>query len=61
MSVYDNELGQIDGDRCNRNGCVGVIKEWSPESCSCHLRAPCGACLTPRGYCETCGWEVADD
>ncbi|QIY81478.1 hypothetical protein [Chromobacterium violaceum] len=55
------EYGQLDGERCGRLGCNGVIKEHQVENCSCHISPPCGACTTPREYCPVCGWEAADD
>lgn len=61
----------IDEDaRCNRLDvyegqplapCDGVIILDPPENCSCHLNAPCGACLEPRHNCPECGWHEADD
>ena len=55
------ELGYAEGERCNRHGCVGEMKEHQVEGCSCHLSAPCSSCTKERGYCPTCGAEVADE
>ncbi|MEG0281209.1 MAG: hypothetical protein RR686_18320 [Morganella sp. (in: enterobacteria)] len=57
MSKY----GYVEGDICLRSGCKGVVKERPVETCSCHINPPCGACTSPRGYCETCGWEESED
>lgn len=55
------ELGHFEGDICGRSGCPGVIDERPVENCSCHISPPCGECLTPREYCDTCGWEADVD
>ena len=58
----ENELGYVKGDKCNRNGCTGIIDEHEKEgSCSCHINPPCGYCTTDTGYCPVCEWESADD
>ena len=56
-----NESGYTEGELCNRNGCTGVIKEHPVENCSCHINPPCSSCTSPRGYCESCGWEESED
>ncbi|MFA5920120.1 MAG: hypothetical protein WC856_02365 [Methylococcaceae bacterium] len=56
-----NNLGFTDGEKCNRNGCTGIIREHPVENCSCHIHPPCSSCTDPKGYCETCQWEEADD
>lgn len=53
--------GIYEGEVCNRNNCKGIVAEHPVENCSCHLYPPCSACMTPRNYCATCGWEEADD
>ena len=57
MSKY----GYMEGDICLRSGCKGMVKEHPVENCSCHISPPCGACTSPRCYCETCGWEESED
>ncbi|NIH18373.1 hypothetical protein [Morganella morganii] len=57
MSKY----GYMEGDICLRSGCKGMVKEHPIENCSCHISPPCGACTSPRCYCETCGWEESED
>lgn len=55
-------IGTTDGDRCGRNGCLGIILLRSPRNCSCHLgMAPCSSCTEPRFYCKECGWDEAYD
>ena len=54
-------LGDDDGEKCNRNGCDGIIETREAENCSCHINPPCSACTSPRNYCDKCGWEQADD
>ncbi|MCV4285058.1 hypothetical protein [Pseudomonas capsici] len=56
-----SELGYCEGDTCGRNGCAGVIESHEVENCGCHISPPCGACTSPRGHCESCGWEESED
>jgi len=50
--------GYEKGDKCNRNGCVGIIDEHdTDEVCSCHINPPCSHCTTSRAYCDVCGWD----
>lgn len=56
------EPGIIKDEKCNRNGCNGVIIEHETDtSCSCHINPPCSHCTEDRNYCPVCGWEGADD
>ena len=55
------ELGYIEGERCNRHGCDGIMAEHPVENCSCHISPPCGACTEERGYCTKCGADVRDE
>lgn len=59
--MNDSEVGYVEGDACNRNGCAGTIEAHRVENCACHINPPCVACTTPREYCETCDWEAAED
>jgi len=54
-------LGFQEGDRCNRNGCIGVINTHPSENCSCHISPPCGSCTAPRNFCPECDWEEANE
>lgn len=56
-----SDFGYCEGETCRRKGCKGTVKEHPVDNCSCHSMPPCGPCTSPRGYCETCGWEEADD
>lgn len=56
-----SDFGYLEGETCQRKGCAGVVKEHAVENCSCHICPPCGACTSPRGYCEACGWEESED
>ena len=60
MSKLEN-IGYLEGESCNRNGCTGDILEEERRSCSCHIAPPCSACTEPRGYCDECGWRERDD
>lgn len=53
--------GYCEGDKCDRNGCEGVIQLHPIENCSCHIFAPCFACTSPRCFCDVCGWEESED
>lgn len=56
------ELGYLDGEQCNRNGCKGVIAEHDSEGgCSCHTSPPCSYCVTSREYCTTCDWDAYEE
>ena len=54
-------LGFQQGDRCNRNGCIGVIDVHPSENCSCHISPPCSSCTAPRNFCPECDWEEVDE
>lgn len=52
------DLGYGSGDRCNRNGCRGIIDEHEKDGCcSCHIHPPCSYCTTDASYCDECGWD----
>lgn len=55
------ELGQEEGETCNRDGCTGTIEVADVENCSCHISPPCGACTDPREFCPRCDWQAKDD
>lgn len=51
-------IGIFAGERCNRNGCNGIIDEKGVDDCYCHTMRmpPCSACTEPRVYCPECDW-----
>jgi hypothetical protein len=49
-----SKFGYCEGETCGRKGCKGIVKEQPVENCSCHSAPPCGACTSPRGFCEAC-------
>lgn len=61
-SRIDGSIGQPKGEekgqRCNRDGCNGIIAEYEGSGCSCHIVAPCANCTTDRSHCPSCGWEA---
>ena len=58
----ENNLGNIKGEICNRDGCCGVIAEHEKEGCcSCHIHPPCSYCTTDTSFCPICNWEPSDD
>lgn len=56
------EHGKIKGDKCNRDGCEGIVDEHPTETqCSCHINPPCSHCVDSRDYCPVCGWEGSEE
>jgi len=56
------EFGYLEGETCNRNGCNGIIEQYSSDSsCSCHINPPCSYCVDDRHYCPECDWHGKDD
>jgi hypothetical protein len=53
-------LGTEEGDVCGRDGCEGVIELQKADNCSCHLCAPCSACVNRNLHCPDCDWEAAE-
>jgi hypothetical protein len=49
-----------EGEQCPE--CSGGRAVFKPvENCSCHISAPCSACVDNTPECDTCGAkEVAD-
>lgn len=55
-------LGYEKGEKCNRDGCIGIIKEHDSESCcSCHINPPCSYCTDSRSYCPECDWDGKEE
>ena len=54
--------GYLKGEKCNRNGCEGIIAEhYTDTCCSCHNNPPCSHCTTSREYCPVCDWSGRDE
>lgn len=54
--------GILKGEKCNRDGCDGIIDAQEKEGCcSCHINPPCGYCTTPSEYCPECGWSAEEE
>ena len=54
--------GYSKGEKCNRDGCTGIINEYEKDgSCSCHTNPPCSYCTEPNAYCEECGWDAKEE
>ena len=43
------------------NKCGGTLVYPVAEHCTCHLSAPCCACLDEWLHCDLCGWEEGDE
>lgn len=57
-----NIFGIGKGEKCNRNGCAGIIQEHETDNqCSCHINPPCSYCTEDRNYCPECDWQAKDD
>lgn len=56
-----SEPGCVEGDRCNRDGCDGIIVFNEPEGCSCHICPPCSACVNAGSSCPKCGWDEREE
>ncbi len=54
-------VGYLSGDRCNRDGCKGILDAHPSENCSCHIDPPCYSCSQPREFCPVCDWQGADE
>lgn len=58
----NTEIGFTKGDQCNRNNCIGIIKQTEKEGgCSCQINPPCDYCTNLDQYCDECGWENNND
>lgn len=52
------DFGYEKGEKCNRDGCKGIIEEYESENqCCCHINPPCSYCTDSREYCPICGWD----
>jgi len=55
----DGEIGLVSGEKCNRDGCNGIMHEIDDDSsCSCHICPPCSHCVDVRFQCDECGYET---
>lgn len=60
--MENEDLGYAKGEKCNRNGCEGILLEHaSDRGCSCHINPPCSYCTDAREYCNECGWEGREE
>lgn len=56
------EPGYCKGEKCNRNGCAGIIMERDIDGCcSCHINPPCSYCTTAKEYCPICEWDAYEE
>jgi hypothetical protein len=47
--------GLLDGEKCNRNNCNGVMVESATGGCcSCHISPPCSYCENMEFRCDEC-------
>ena len=58
---YD-DVGWCHGDKCNRNGCDGLIQKHEEYVCSCHTgNPPCSSCVDGKHYCLLCEWDEHEE
>ena len=58
----NEEIGYVEGDRCNRGGCAGIIERAEGQGCTCSaVNAPCSNCTAPLEFCKACGWDATFD
>ena len=50
-----------DTDSCPEKNCNGVLEYARESSCSCHIDAPCTACVESVLTCNECGWEEPEE
>lgn len=62
--VYNTlKVGTWEGERCNRNGCAGVliIRHSVDGGCYCpHTMPPCGYCTSSYAHCPVCDYTSND-
>lgn len=57
----NSPIGIIEGEKCNRNSCAGILYNKLDGECTCHLGyPPCGYCVESIGCCPECGWNEVD-
>ena len=54
-------IGTDEGEQCGRLGCTGELLYEVVENCSCHIAAPCNACMSVELYCPHCGMRESDE
>lgn len=50
-------LGHNEGEKCNRDGCNGILRIPRVRNCTCFISPPCSACISCVPTCQKCGWE----
>lgn len=50
-----------EGERCNRDGCEGILGFQPVEDCTCHISPPCSACVNNPLACPKCDWQSDDE
>jgi hypothetical protein len=54
-------FGFEEGEKCSRDRCPGIIKLQKSDNCSCHLSAPCSACMSRTLHCPDCDWIAEEE
>lgn len=60
IEIDEQDIIDREGQWCPIPSCKGTM-EWSRrygESCSCHISAPCSACMNMIMKCTHCGHEL---
>lgn len=50
-----------EGDACPEGDCDGKLEFKRLGDCSCHIRPPCGNCVSAPLTCTECGWMREDE
>lgn len=61
LEIHAGPIGYSEGEKCNRLGCLGIIRAYGSDSCSCHINPPCSSCTTAREYCPECDWDAEEE
>ena len=56
-----SKIGIDEGDKCNRDGCGGVMVLPKVKDCSGHISPPCNQCVENKVHCSECLWSDGDD
>ena len=50
-----NKEWKEEGDKCDTDGCDGILVYPKVENCYCHISPPCHNCVENKLECSECG------
>lgn len=56
----DDDISFESGQKCPCKNCDGILEDGDVEGCSCHLSAPCSACMNAGYVCPVCKFDSAE-